>query len=69
MELYSFLSYALMEFNDMQKTAKFPSPYGVIFILIFETLHCIHNLNLQFPSPYGVIFILILVTHQFKRKF
>ena len=38
---------------------KFPSPYGVSFILIFGLLNDIMNRLNEFPSPYEVSFILI----------
>ena len=44
----------------MTRLEKFPSPYGVSFILIDARKY---NLNFklynEFPSPYGVSFILI----------
>ena len=39
---------------------KFPSPYGVSFILIELGKEVYYNFNYgEFPSPYGVSFILI----------
>ena len=39
---------------------KFPSPYGIIFILIFMAKKLTAgNLLGAFPSPYGVSFILM----------
>ena len=38
---------------------KFPSPYGVSFILIVAVLNDVQVELLKFPSPYGVSFILI----------
>ena len=39
----------------------FPSPYGVSFILIYNSTIAIIRLGeLMFPSPYGVSFILII---------
>ena len=47
----------------------FPSPYGVIFILIILALLLILGLYvLGFPSPYGVIFILIFDTFALNKK-
>ena len=38
----------------------FPSPYGVSFILIDNTVNMYNTkYNSKFPSPYGVSFILI----------
>ena len=45
-------------FFDKCDVYKFPSPYGVIFILTL-THYNILLLTCQFPSPYGVSFILI----------
>ena len=42
---------------------KFPSPYGVSFILIFGLLNDIMNRLNEFPSPYEVSFILILLRY------
>ena len=39
--------------------SKFPSPYGVSFILIIMTIISNHFVASEFPSPYGVSFILI----------
>ena len=39
---------------------KFPSPYGVIFILMKLLSITEKEFKLLFPSPYGVIFILII---------
>ena len=39
----------------------FPSPYGVIFILINNKDFWRNLYDAKFPSPYGVIFILILL--------
>ena len=39
---------------------KFPSPYGVSFILIYSITFFSNKIQLiEFPSPYGVSFILI----------
>ena len=40
-------------------TEKFPSPYGVIFILIYSFMYLSKIDCGLFPSPYGVSFILI----------
>ena len=42
----------------MLLTKEFPSPYGVIFILI-KSGYSAGSFDAEFPSPYGVIFILI----------
>ena len=48
---------------------KFPSPYGVSFILIIYSFNILNNLeNLQFPSPYGVSFILISSIYILNKK-
>ena len=39
--------------------SKFPSPYGVSFILIKSESTYSFNDKFEFPSPYGVLFILI----------
>ena len=47
---------------------KFPSPYGVSFILILTHLCSIQLIfSRQFPSPYGVSFILIVCISYTKR--
>ena len=45
----------------IEKQWKFPSPYGVSFILIIKNLlkKFFLRINYTFPSPYGVSFILI----------
>ena len=58
MEYHSFLlmvGYNL--FKDIM-LVKFPSPYGVIFILTILFLFLFEKKNRIFPSPYRVIFIL-----------
>ena len=47
----------------------FPSPYGVLFILM-EWIRTIDRtgMNRMFPSPYGVLFILIKVKIQYESK-
>ena len=58
-ELYSFLSILRHDYNN-GFVSMFPSPYGVIFILILSpTIICLFVYS-QFPSPYGVIFILMI---------
>ena len=42
----------------MKKVFKFPSPYGVSFILIIREVIYMIKFK-KFPSPYGVSFILI----------
>ena len=58
-EYHSFLLHTSMDIKNMDM--KFPSPYGVSFILII--LGEIKGIEIQalckFPSPYGVSFILI----------
>ena len=58
-EYHSFLlKYSMLK--DAIKEIKFPSPYGVSFILINERLKLkAFKSLLKFPSPYGVSFILI----------
>ena len=60
MEYHSFLLEKLIN-NYATEKQKFPSPYGVLFILmnsnfLFQDL----RFGKGFPSPYGVSFILIL---------
>ena len=63
MELYSFLLAITAAVLKLSKEGEFPSPYGVIFILIFMLImNGMEKMFGEFPSPYGVIFILIL-TH------
>ena len=57
-ELYSFLRKDMRLYY--QTKDKFPSPYGVIFILTLnKDLAQFQN---EFPSPYGVIFILTILS-------
>ena len=45
---------------DVKKCGiKFPSPYGVSFILIYYDIVSACEKENMFPSPYGVSFILI----------
>ena len=54
-------SYALLLKGAIESlTDKFPSPYGVSFILIEEFKHWFQDEIIGFPSPYGVTFILII---------
>ena len=57
-ELYSFLPGKTKKTYEIYN--RFPSPYGVIFILTYCFIR--HNNKwvscTEFPSPYGVIFIL-----------
>ena len=46
------------EINSFKILNKFPSPYGVSFILILANSDFISD-KYEFPSPYGVSFILI----------
>ena len=60
MEYHSFLSKTSSKNVVVIRTAIFPSPYGVIFILtIANYLRTTRFLAFTFPSPYGVSFILI----------
>ena len=46
--------------KEFSRLIEFPSPYGVLFILIKESFKCLQcKRTLGFPSPYGVLFILI----------
>ena len=57
-ELYSFLQYG-KDFVGAMVLARFPSPYGVIFILTCKLNKVVYLISIfLFPSPYGVIFIL-----------
>ena len=42
-----------------KKNGEFPSPYGVLFILIRKEKGYKLHIAYKFPSPYGVLFILI----------
>ena len=44
----------------MVSVKEFPSPYGVLFILILKPYTIIGEYGTVFPSPYGVLFILML---------
>ena len=58
-EYHSFLfNQSLKNWTFKNFSIKFPSPYGVSFILI-RLIIFLKCLVLQFPSPYGVSFILI----------
>ena len=58
-EYHSFLYWGCKKYYN-RRTSKFPSPYGVSFILMDILVKNIHSyLNKGFPSPYGVSFILI----------
>ena len=58
------------ETKDSHKTWKFPSPYGVLFILIFMAKKLTAgNLLGAFPSPYGVSFILSLWSKSFLSQY
>ena len=58
-EYHSFLL-IMRKYRVMESRLKFPSPYGVSFILIFliKRENIDYSISL-FPSPYGVSFILI----------
>ena len=47
---------------------KFPSPYGVSFILIPSPLFTSDAGTEKFPSPYGVSFILIFIIKSLKGR-
>ena len=48
----------IFRYGNYEKS-RFPSPYGVIFILIRGRHELpVNNYVFEFPSPYGVIFIL-----------
>ena len=59
-EYHSFLFEKAVETPIFHKEYSFPSPYGVSFILIFNT-YDVYDMELikVFPSPYGVSFILM----------
>ena len=51
-----------------QKTVvKFPSPYGVSFILMIFDFALKNEFIETFPSPYGVIFILTFTLSQILK--
>ena len=56
-ELYSFL-HAIADTVVAYNVFKFPSPYGVSFILMIIRWKFVYLQEKEFPSPYGVIFIL-----------
>ena len=58
MEYYSFL-FRVSKWKTQYACGRFPSPYGVLFILIIPSSPIKWFLFLKFPSPYGVLFILI----------
>ena len=59
-EYHSFLLKGEIKGIETEKLCKFPSPYGVSFILILWCRSTDKNcIGRQFPSPYGVSFILI----------
>ena len=60
--LRSYIHSYLPIYDEVTKelhSRKFPSPYGVIFILT-EARRAIVGYATGFPSPYGVIFILTI---------
>ena len=62
--LWSIIHSYIQDKNEALKIARineFPSPYGVLFILIYDiTDHYWFSMtDSKFPSPYGVLFILI----------
>ena len=57
-EYYSFFLYLDISYN-FRSLGLFPSPYGVLFILIGEWISSDVDEYERFPSPYGVLFILI----------
>ena len=58
MELYSFLLKKNTTVIGDTLFFKFPSPYGVSFIIILKKSVYEQIKWAMFPSPYGVIFIL-----------
>ena len=60
-EYYSFLYIKAELANSIRQALEFPSPYGVLFILILKPSETFNARRLAslFPSPYGVLFILI----------
>ena len=58
-EYHSFL-YIAQVFLKKKAILRFPSPYGVSFILMHNVLEALLLSLQEFPSPYGVSFILIL---------
>ena len=58
-ELYSFL-HAIADTVVAYNVFKFPSPYGVSFILMIIRWKFVYLQEKEFPSPYRVSFILIL---------
>ena len=60
MEYHSFLYYILADNDFIKGVKKFPSPYGVSFILILAIEDPDKQVRYKrFPSPYGVSFILM----------
>ena len=66
-EYHSFLSKGGFKMKNLEKKLKFPSPYGVSFILIFIIFYVLIKINIMFPSPYGVSFILIIQLFSFSK--
>ena len=64
-EYHSFLLEGLAEVIS-SNSFRFPSPYGVSFILIIGDSELVIKYWSKFPSPYGVSFILIR-RHYFIR--
>ena len=62
MELYSFLLKKNTTVIGDTLFFKFPSPYGVSFIIILKKSVYEQIKWAMFPSPYGVIFILTFKT-------
>ena len=53
----------LMKDKNALKT-EFPSPTGVLYLLIIEESAVLNFTVKEFPSPTGVLYLLILVTKQ-----
>ena len=59
-----------MAIKDKYEIKPFPSPYGVLFILINldSDNRFVKKMTYGFPSPYGVSFILIRVNKAYYRE-
>ena len=61
-EYHSFL-YGVTSAVNLVEAVKFPSPYGVSFILMCRYSRLYLWYIMLFPSPYGVSFILMWTIH------
>ena len=52
----------------MEQQQKFPSPYGVIQVLMKQMTHSHNKPPLKFPSPYGVIQVLIIYDEEDEEE-